>query len=63
MYIRSLQLAFSPGILAILVILTQSITIASVEVLFVDLESGWVSLLFIRRTHWRKRFIKKIVAS
>ena len=59
----SLQLAFSPGILAILVILTQSITIAPVEVSFVDLENGRFSLLFIRRTHWRKRFKKKTVAS
>ena len=44
-YIRYLQLAFSTGVLTILVILTQSIMIASVEVSFVDLENGRVSLL------------------
>ena len=42
-YIRYLQLAFSPGILAILVILTQYITVAPVELSFADLESGRVS--------------------
>ena len=43
-YIKHLQLAFSTRILTILVIFTQSIMIASVEVSFVDLENGRVSL-------------------
>ena len=54
-----LQIAFSTGILAIFVILTQSITIAPVEVSFVDLENGRFSLLFVHRTHWRKKIQEK----
>ena len=58
-YIRYLQIAFSPGALAILIILTQSITVASVEVWFVDVESGRDSLFFIRRALWQKKIQRK----
>ena len=59
----SLQLAFSPGILAILVILTQSITVAPVELSFVDLECGRVSLFSCAVLIGKKDSLKKIVAS
>ena len=58
-----LQLAFSTGILAILVILTQFITVAPVELSFVDLECGRVSLFSCAVLIGKKDSLRKIVAS